>query len=99
MSQDDTRQIPESVTQPLNILIGGAGIGLLLAAAGFAFLRSRQSETGSNTAAEPKLPLPKLGKPSLKSKWVLTSAIRLIEHDSSRKVLLTVLKSMANRAK
>ena len=42
MSQDSTSQIPKSIPSPLNVVIGGAGIGLLLAAAAFAASKSRR---------------------------------------------------------
>lgn len=103
MSQDNQPQIPESVSKPLNVIVGGAGIGLLLAAAGFAFLRSKKSSAGDviSKASLSKASLSKtpIRMPNLKGKWALNAAIRMIEHDSSRKVLLGVLKAMAKRAK
>lgn len=98
MSRDKSSLLPNTMPSPINIVLGGAGIGLLLAAAGFAFLRS-QRNAGSgivDRVGPTRIGIP---KPNFKGKWALNAAIRLIEHDGSRKVLLGVLKTMAKRAK
>lgn len=101
MSQDRASQ-SSSVTSPVNIVIGGAGVGLLLAAASVAYFRSQKTSqgplAGALDSAKSKASIP--GIPiNFKGKWALNSAIRMIEHDTSRKVLLTVLKSIAKRSK
>lgn len=99
MSQDHQSRTPNLNRSPLNVVIGGAGLGLLLAAAGVAYVRSQKQPQSKFTevleSAKAAKPLPF----SLKGKWALNTAIRLIEHDTSRRVLLGVLKSMAKRAK
>jgi hypothetical protein len=96
MSQDQTERMS---TAPINVIIGGAGLGLLLAAAGVAYVRSQKQTRGPVSeaiqAAKAKGPIPV----NLKGKWALNTAIKLIEHDTSRKVLLSVLKAMAKRAR
>jgi len=96
MSQDQTEKIGGS---PLNVVIGGAGLGLLLAAAGVAYFRSQKSGAGKLAAAmgsaKSRRPIPV----NFKGKWALNTAIKVIEHDTSRKVLLGVLKAMAKRSR
>lgn len=96
MSQDNKAQSIGS--SPFNVVVGGAGIGLLAAAAAVAYVRSRRHDNG---LAESILHTPK-GKPfefNLKGKWALNTFIKVIEHDSSRKVLLAALKAMAKGSK
>jgi hypothetical protein len=99
MSHEQVSEQSQSSSSPFNILLGGAGIGLLLAAASVAYFRSQKSP---RTKFEGVLDVAK-GKGGVpmnfKGKWALNTAIKLIEHDASRKVLLGVLKSIAKRAK
>jgi len=99
MSQDPAIEMGSSVSKPLSVVVGGAGFGLLLAAAGFAYFRARKP---SATEVVEKVTASRRGfglPVNLKGKWALTAAIRIIEHDSSRKVLLGVLKAMAKRSR
>lgn len=99
MSKDQSSSTPGLNTSPFNVVVGGAGIGLLLAAAAVAYWRSQKRPpskiAGAFESARPS------GMPafSFKGKWAINAAIKMIEHDASRKVLLTVLKSIAKRAK
>lgn len=99
MSQNQSSRIPGLNTSPFNVVLGGAGLGLLLAAAAVAYMRSQKtsggkiSETFASARSAAPLPI------NFKGKWALNTAIRMIEHDTSRKVLLVILKSMAKRAK
>jgi hypothetical protein len=86
MSKDQTEQLPSSSGSQLNIIIGGAGIGLLLAAAGVAYLRSSRGEESGRFGSLIV---------GMKGKWALHTTIKLIENDASRKILLGVLKSIA----
>lgn len=96
MSQDRTRGMTSS---PMNMIIGGAGIGLLAAAAGVAYVRSRKQSASpiDNVVNRAKSAKPPLGI-NFKGKWALNTAIKMIEHDTSRKVLLAAMKAMAKRA-
>jgi len=97
MAQDSTSAA--SFAKPLNVVLGGAGIGLLLAAAGFAFMRSQKTSPG-DLAGKVMSRKPGMSAPfNPKGKWALNTLIRVIEHDTSRKMLLGVLKAMAKRAK
>jgi hypothetical protein len=98
MTQDDTAQVPESIVNPFNVVLGGAGMGLLLAAAGFAFLRSQKHATSDLTSKLKPPSIGKFGMPNKRGKWALLATIRVIEHDTSRKLLLGLLKAMAKRA-
>ena len=96
MSQDAPRRTTESMAKPLNIVLGGAGIGLLLAAAGFAFTRSQKTpRVGGTLASKAKIGIPF----DPKGRWAISTMIKVIEHDASRKVLLSILKAMAKRSK
>ncbi|GEM_PF-6821186 len=99
MSQNGSTGIPKVTGSPLNVIIGGAGIGLLVAAASVAYFKS-QRQAGSRFAeAFESARSSSVPSFSFKGKWALSAAIKVIEHDASRKVLLAVLKSMVKRAR
>jgi hypothetical protein len=96
MSQDQTQRLSAS---PLNMVVGGAGIGLLIAAAAVAYLRSNKEASESVgeafETAKANTPLPF----TFKGRWALNTTISLIEHETSRKLLLSVLKAMAKKSR
>jgi hypothetical protein len=81
---------------PAKAIIGGTAIGLLLAAAAYGAFMTRPETSGMLDKVRSNGPQKAVG--SLKGKWALNALIQAIEHDTSRKLLLAVLRAMAKRA-
>jgi hypothetical protein len=82
---------------PIALVAGGVGVGLILAAAIVAYMRSQQTSQGRPARAGEGVPTLSWPPFRMKRRWVLTAAIKMIENDASRKVLLGVLKALAKR--
>lgn len=83
------------------VIAAGVGAGLILAAVVVAYLRSQnnpQTKVSSALDSAKSVSWPSVKPGNMKRKWMLAAAIKMIENDTSRRVLLTALKALAKRA-
>lgn len=106
-SQDSSQGERPGMGPPITLIAAGVGTGLILSAAVVAYIRSQDTleEPSESRIATAFSNARALSWPStagsatgkFKRKWMLSAAIRMIENDTSRKLLLAALRSMAKR--